>query len=52
MRGLSEALANSAGVAHSMSDCVGYLEEAGFASVAAQEFIPDVLVRVTGNKPA
>ncbi len=29
-----------------------YLEAAGFTGVTAHEFIPGVLIRVTGNKPA
>jgi hypothetical protein len=31
---------------------VGYLERAGFTHVAAHEFVPGVLVRVTGLKRA
>ena len=49
--GLNEALAGSTGVAHSVTECVGYLERAGFTGVAAHEFVPGVLTRVTGTKP-
>jgi hypothetical protein len=42
----------AARLAHSVSDCLGYLEAAGFAGVSAQEFIPQTLTRVTGHKPA
>ena len=48
--GLAESLSHSTGLAHSMSDCVGYLESAGFASVSAHEFIPHTLTRITGVK--
>jgi hypothetical protein len=50
--GLSEAVNGSAGLAHSVTDCVGYLEAAGFAEVSAHEFIPQTLTRVTGQKLA
>jgi len=48
--GLAEALAGSTGIAHSVAECVGYLERAGFAGVAAHEFVPGVLTRVSGRK--
>jgi hypothetical protein len=48
--GLSEAIANSTGVAHSVTDCIGYLADAGFSGVAAHDFVPGVLVRVSGDK--
>ena len=50
--GLSEAVSHSGGLAHSVSDCVGYLEAAGFESVSVHEFIPDTLTRVVGIKSA
>lgn len=50
--GLNEALAGSTGVAHSVSECLTYLERAGFIDVAAHEFVPEVLTRVTGRKRA
>ncbi len=49
--GLSEAVNGSMGLAHSVTDCLGYLEDAGFVAVAAHEFIPQTLTRVTGRKP-
>ena len=46
--GLSEAVSGSTGLAHTEGECIGYLENAGFAKVAAHEFIPRTLSRVTG----
>ena len=48
--GLSEAVNDSTGLAHSVTECVGYLEAAGFSAVEAHEFIPETLTRVTGRK--
>jgi hypothetical protein len=48
--GLAEALAHSTGLAHSVSNCVGYFESAGFGSISVNEFIPNTLTRVTGVK--
>ena len=48
--GLSEAVNRSTGLAHSVSDCVGYFEAAGFTRIAVSEFIPQTLTRVTGFK--
>ncbi len=50
--GLSEAVNQSTGLAHSVADCEGYFRDAGFVDVAAHEFIPETLTRVTGIKPA
>jgi hypothetical protein len=50
--GLAEALYGSTGRAHSVTECVGYLERAGFVGVTARDFVPGVLVRVSGSKPA
>ena len=49
--GLNEALAGSTGLAHSVAECRGYFERAGFTDVTAHEFVPGVLTRVTGHKP-
>tara|TARA_B100000470_G_scaffold218645_1_gene204376 strand:+ start:42 stop:1055 length:1014 start_codon:yes stop_codon:yes gene_type:complete len=49
--GLAEALANSTGLAHTRSECVGYFENALFVDVQTHEFIPGVLARVSGRKP-
>jgi hypothetical protein len=46
--GLAEALSHSTGLAHSVSDCVGYFESAGFENISVHEFIPNTLTRVTG----
>lgn len=48
--GLSEAVNRSTGLAHSETECIGYLEAAGFTRVSASEFIPETLTRVTGYK--
>lgn len=48
--GLSEALAGSTGLAHSVTECRGYFERAGFTDVTAHEFVPGVLTRVSGRK--
>jgi len=50
--GLNEAVQGSTGMAHTESEVKGYLEDAGFIDVAAQPFVPGVLSRVTGRKPA
>lgn len=49
--GLAEAVNQSTGLAHSVTDCVGYFEAAGFEDVTVAEFIPGSLTRVTGIKP-
>jgi hypothetical protein len=48
--GLSEAVSRSTGLAHSVVDCVGYFEAAGFGDVGAEEFVPETLTRITGVK--
>ena len=48
--GLSEAISGSTGLAHSEADVVGYLTNAGFGEVTANEFIPGTLTRITGRK--
>ena len=50
--GLAEALWGSTGLAHSVAECQAYFERAGFRDVAAHEFVPGVLTRVTGLRPA
>ena len=49
--GLMEVMSNSTGLTHTRADCVYYLEQAGFTDVKAHEFVPDILVRVSGTKP-
>ena len=48
--GLFEVMSNSTGIAHSKADCVFYFEQAGFTNVEVCDFIPGILVRVTGTK--
>lgn len=48
--GLHETMANSTGITHTRSDCAGYFESAGFKNIEVNEFIPDILVRVSGTK--
>ncbi|HEB90335.1 MAG TPA: hypothetical protein ENI85_12260 [Deltaproteobacteria bacterium] len=48
--GLAEALSHSTGLAHSVADCTGYFEAAGFDDITVHEFIPHTLTRVTGRK--
>lgn len=50
--GLAEALWGSTGLAHSVAECQAYFERAGLRDVAAHEFVPGVLTRVTGMRPA
>jgi cyclopropane fatty-acyl-phospholipid synthase-like methyltransferase len=50
--GLAEALWGSTGLAHSVDECQAYFARAGFRDVAAHEFVPGVLTRVTGTRPA
>lgn len=50
--GLAEALANSTGRSHTRAECVAYFDAAGFQGIEIHEFIPGVLARVTGTKPA
>ena len=48
--GLAQTLNNSTGLAHSIGDCVGYFENAGFSDVSVTEFVPGVLQRISGTK--
>ncbi|MFV0259154.1 MAG: methyltransferase [Acidimicrobiales bacterium] len=50
--GMQEILYNSGGKAHTRAQVRGYFEAAGFVDVAEHEFVPGVLVRVTGRKAA
>lgn len=50
--GLSEAIVNGTGLAHSTADVEGYFAAAGFADIATEEFVPGVLMRTHGRKPA
>ncbi|MEZ5262441.1 MAG: methyltransferase [Acidimicrobiales bacterium] len=50
--GMQEILYHSGGKAHRRSQVRGYFTDAGFVDVAEDEFVPGVLVRVSGRKPA
>lgn len=50
--GLNEAVYGSTGVAHSEAECRGYFAKAGFVDIAVHEFVPGVLSRIFGRKPA
>jgi hypothetical protein len=43
-------MANSTGTTHTRSDCAACFREAGFEDVAVDEFVPGILVRVSGRK--
>ena len=49
--GLYEVFANSTGLAHTRAECASYFERAGFVDVEVNDFIPGILVRVSGLKP-
>jgi precorrin-6B methylase 2 len=48
--GLSEALVNGTGLAHSSTDVEGYFAAAGFTDISTHEFVPGVLMRTYGRK--
>jgi len=48
--GLYEVLSNSTGMTHTRADCVAYFEAAGFSSIEVTDFIPGILVRVSGTR--
>lgn len=50
--GMQEILYGGGGRAHTRTECVGYLRDAGFEDVTDSEFVPGVLRRVSGLKPA
>ena len=50
--GLAQTLNASTGLAHSVDECIGYLTDAGFRDVSAADFVPGVLVRISGRKAA
>lgn len=49
--GLMEVMSNSTGLAHTRADCAHYFAQAGFTNIEVHEFVPDILVRVSGVKP-
>ncbi|HUN52050.1 MAG TPA: methyltransferase [Candidatus Sulfotelmatobacter sp.] len=48
--GLSEALHDSTGVAHTTGECMDYFRRAGFRDVTVSAFVPGVLTRICGRK--
>ena len=50
MWGVNEALSRSEGKCHTIGQCVRYLEDAGFATVTHDVFVPDILHHVVGIK--
>ncbi len=48
--GLSEALHDSTGVAHTTGECVEYFRRAGFREIAVTPFVEGVLTRICGRK--
>lgn len=48
--GMNEAICHSGGKAHTIAQCLGYFRDAGFVDVRVEEFVPDVLQRVSGLK--
>ncbi|MEM7093450.1 MAG: methyltransferase [Actinomycetota bacterium] len=42
----------SGGRAHSVTECIGYFEAAGFVDVENTDFVANTLTRTTGRKPA
>lgn len=51
MWGMNEALSRSEGKCHTISDCIGYLRDAGFSPVRDNAFVPGFLHQVSGTKP-
>ncbi|MDA3041411.1 MAG: methyltransferase, partial [Actinomycetota bacterium] len=49
--GMAEINYGSGGRAHSVSECVGYFETAGFVDVRNVDFIAGTLTRTVGRKP-
>ncbi len=49
--GLAELNYGSGGRAHSVRECIGYFEAAGFTDVENTEFVPGTLTRTFGRKP-
>jgi hypothetical protein len=45
-----EAICGTRGQAHTVARCVDYLRSAGFVQVTATDFVPGILVRVSGIK--
>jgi len=52
MWGLAQTLNASTGIAHSVDECTGYLQSAGFSDVWVDPFVPGVLDRISGRRRA
>jgi len=50
MWGMNELMYGGQGRAHTIGECIGYFQAAGFSDIAVDEFIPGVLKRVSGVK--
>jgi 16S rRNA G1207 methylase RsmC len=50
MWGMNELLCAGLGRAHTVAECIGYFERAGFGDVEVTEFVPGTLQRVSGRK--
>lgn len=50
--GMAEVLYGSGGRAHSETECIGYLETAGFVDVENVDFVAGTLTRTFGRKPS
>ena len=50
MWGLAQTLHNSTGMARSVTECTGYLKNAGFQNIEVNDFVPEVLMRISGRK--
>ncbi len=48
--GMYEAICGTRGQAHTVAQCVDYLRSAGFVRVTATDFVPGILIRVSGIK--
>ncbi|MEM7323018.1 MAG: methyltransferase [Actinomycetota bacterium] len=49
--GMAEIHYGSGGRSHSVSECIGYFETAGFVDVSNTDFVPNTLTRTFGRKP-
>jgi len=52
MWGMAEVLYGSGGRSHSVTECLGYFENAGFVDVDNVDFVAGTLTRTVGFKPA
>ena len=49
MWGMNELMCGGRGRAHTVAECIGYFERAGFRDVEVTEFVPRTLQRVSGR---